>query len=90
MKTKILTAAVKTSDGVIHTMPRPKRHADIVHALWQAKEYKSTIIIAKSEQGFFADDGNFYSRKEAAKIAINSGQIAKPEYPPTLFSEDMW
>jgi len=87
---RILTAAVKTSDDVIHILPRPKRHADIVHALWQAKEYKSTIIIAKGEQGFFADDGNFYNRKEAAKIAVDSGQINKLEYPPTLFSEDMW
>ena len=87
---KILTAAVKTSDGIIHILPRPKRHADIVHTLWEAKEYKSTIIIAKGEQGFLADDGEFYNRKSAAKIAVDSGQIQKLEYPPTLFSEDLW
>lgn len=83
---KILTAAVKTSDGVIHIMPRPKGHDDIVHALWKAKEYKRKIKI----EGFLADDGNFYNRREAGKIAMNSGQVTKLEYPPTLFSEDIW
>ena len=86
----ILTAAVKTSDGVIHILPRPNRHADIVHVLRKAEEHKSTIIIAKGKQGFLADDGNFYDRKSAAKIAVNSGQIKRLEYPPTLFTEDLW
>jgi len=88
---KIISVAIKTADGLIHFLPKPNRHADVVHALHKATEYKmSNLIIAHGEQGFVTDEGTFVNRIEAGKIAINSGQIKKMEYPPTLYSEDLW
>lgn len=87
---KIICAAIKTQDSVIHILPRPYRHADIVHALHKAKQYKNTIIIAEGEQGFLGDDSEFYDRISAGKIAIESGQAKKLEFPPELYSEDLW
>lgn len=42
-------------------------------------------------QGFLTSRNRFVDRKEAAIIAIASGQIIKPEYEDnTLFSEDIY
>lgn len=42
------------------------------------------------EQGFATDDGKFLTRVEAAKLALESGQVAKLIAPPNLYSEDCW
>ena len=41
-------------------------------------------------QGFLLSDGSFVDRIEGAKIAIESGQILKLNWPPNLYSEDLW
>lgn len=43
-------------------------------------------------QGFIDAEGNFLDRKEAAKIAIESGQVKEENMTVkgTLFSEDLW
>lgn len=85
----IVSAAVKTDDGVIHSMPPPNRHHNIVHALHEANGGRK-IIIARGEQGFLKWDGTFLDRIEAGKLAIECGQIAKLSHPPRLYSEDLW
>ena len=86
--TKIVCAAIKLECGepeLIVSAPRPYRHHDIIHSLYQRGVKQSGKI-----QGFLTSDGNFVDRKEAAKIALRSKQITKLEYPPNLFSEDLW
>lgn len=88
--TKIVAAAVKTNDGVIHFIPKPARHPDIVHALHRARNPERPIIEARGEQGFITSDGQFVDRKIAGQIAIRNKQISKLEFPPLLYSEDLW
>jgi len=44
----------------------------------------------KGEQGFITDSGEFVDRITAAKIALESGQIKKLNWPPNLYSEDLY
>jgi hypothetical protein len=43
------------------------------------------------EQGFVTDEGEFVDRAQAARIALECGQIKALRYSPTqLFSEELW
>jgi hypothetical protein len=86
---KILCAAIKTTDGYVHALPRPNRHNDILRDI-----PKKELI--GHEQGFMTWDGVFVSRVAAYKIAKEAGQLlssSAPEGFPTsvvLHSEDLW
>lgn len=41
------------------------------------------------QQGFVTLDGEFYNRKDSAKIALQAGQTKKLKYPPLLSFEDL-
>ena len=41
-------------------------------------------------RGFVLSDGRFARRKAAAAVAIRAGQIEKLNWPPNLYSEDLW
>jgi hypothetical protein len=83
MKPKVIAAAVRTTDGVIHSIPPPHRHHHIVHALFRLTQIRG-------EQGFLLSDGTFADRVTAAAVAIDQGQITKLPHPPNLYSEDLW
>jgi hypothetical protein len=86
---KVVAAAVKTDDGVIHFMPAPCRHHHTVHALHRENQ-EAGIIVARGEQGFVMSDGTFADRIEAGQCAIAAGQITELKWPPKLYSEDLW
>lgn len=92
MGRKVLAAAVKTDDGVIHFMPKPNRHHHTVHALHylMMNNSESKLIVARGEQGFVMEDGEFADRITAGKEALETGQITKLNHPPRLYSEDLW
>lgn len=75
-------AAVKSADGWIFI---GKCHADCLH-----KMHHISVMYGKGAdcQGFITDHGRFVQRGEAARIAIESGQITKETN--LLFSEDLW
>ncbi len=88
---KVVAAAVRTEDGLIHFFPAPCRHHHIVHALHRPQNgVENDLIIALGEQGFVMSDGTFADREEAGLCAISAGQIKKLAHPPRLFSEDLW
>lgn len=41
-------------------------------------------------QGFVNDKGKFLDRLEAAKEALEQGQIKELKWPPKLYSEDLY
>lgn len=84
---KAVAAAVRTEDGLIHFMPPPCRHHHALHALHRAN---GGLIVARGEQGFVMRDGTFAGREEAGKAAIEAGQIKALQWPPKLYSEDLW
>lgn len=84
---KIKQAAVKDSKGVVHTLPRPKRHHSILHEMFS----KGIKTNARGEiQGFVTERGEFVDRRGAAMIALAGGQIEALKWPPYLYSEDLW
>ena len=82
--TTVATVAVRTADGLIHAMPKPARHHNVLHKLHYVYP-KATV-----EQGFISSDGEYLNRVDAARIAIAAGQTKQLNWPPNLFSEDLW
>lgn len=80
-----------TPDGeqeIVVTVEQPGRHHNIIHAL--AMLGMTTPI--GGDQAFVTSTGRFVDREEAAKIAIEAGQLRREGLiaPPDLYSEDVW
>ncbi len=83
----VMQAAVRTGDGIIHTMPRPARHHTIIHALARMGHKQCECC----EHGFQLSDGSFADRETSEVIALRSGQVNNGKIiGGTLTSEDMW
>jgi hypothetical protein len=87
---RIETAALRI-DGEVWTLPRPTRHHTLGQA-WSQAHYKDgkNAQLLKHDSGFVTSEGRFVERVEAAAIAIAAGQIEKLNWPPNLYSEDLW
>lgn len=87
----IVSAAVR-NNGIIHSMPAPARHHQIVHAMNGEREAQGLLLLAHGEQGFLDSNGNFLDRVTAAKVAKFWEQIKGRSLiaPPNLYSEDLW
>jgi cobalamin biosynthesis protein CbiD len=89
---RIIAAAIRTKDGIVHSMSIPARHHHIIHALnsYRADHGESKLLHAEGEQGFLTAQGDFVNRVEAGIMAIAGRQISKLQHPPNLYSEDLW
>lgn len=65
------------------------RHCDAFYILKELGYSKDDFISTQEDQGFLDESGHFYTRVQAKRLAIASGQIKDTEYS-TLFSEDLW
>ena len=84
----IIGAAVMGYDGVVVYLPPPARHHTIMHHM--VDELKHPIPI-NGEEGFIDSELGFVNRTQAADIALHeSKQIEKLNWPPYLYSEDLW
>lgn len=90
--TETIVSAALCIDGLIISAPRPARHHTLIHAFDKAYLSKLTEdrIVALDEQGFLTSTGRFVGRREAAGIALEARQIDRLNYPPQLYSEDLW
>lgn len=85
---KILQAAI-LSNGVIHTLPKPLRHHDILNYMKGHGVSLEDRLLAK--KGFVTNHGKFVTRHAAVRIAEEAGQlIRKFSQTHGLFSEDLW
>lgn len=83
----ILQAAVRTGDGVIHTLPRPNRHHDIIRLMAAMGHPQCGCC----NDGFLLSDGRFASRSAAKRIAFLAGQVRRGRtISETMTSEDLW
>jgi len=82
----------------VHTVPRPGRHHTVLNALPNHIGRR-----AERDQGFVTSTGRFVDRIEGAAIALAAGQVIGRDnegertgpsdhlnWPPNLYSEDMW
>lgn len=75
---KLVQAAIKVN-GVVHT---GNRHHEILKQAPTFGDYKYGI------QGFVDENGNFWNRHQAARIAYVAGQMNVIK--DNLTSEDLW
>lgn len=85
---RVVSVAIRTEDGMIHSLPAPARHFQVVQLLTENHGYKQTTM---EDQGFLLSDGRFCRRKPAKYIAEKAGQLLDRALDsPYLFSEDVW
>lgn len=86
---KIEKAAL-TKDGQVFSVPRPARHNHVIYFAHKTLGLSEDPVEPLNEdvQGFVTSTGRFVDRAEAAKIALEAGQI--PEAKDALYSEDVW
>jgi hypothetical protein len=78
-------------NNIIHSMPKPNRHHNVVHAMNADREDRHKILHAIGVQGFLDADGQFLTREEAVIRAKQTGMITQPKYrQDKLYSEDLW
>jgi len=82
----VAVAAIRAMDGKVFSVPRPGRHHDVI-ALMVKEGYP---IPVRGLQGFLLSNGEFVGRLMAARIAKEAGQIKDTQWPPQLYSEDLW
>lgn len=82
----IVAAAIKYG-SLIHFLPQPARHNDIIAEMVK-NGYPKPI---SGEQGFITSSGRFVNRELALSIADSYGQIIVKNGSKTkLYSEDLW
>jgi len=86
--TERIVAAACTIYGVIISLPPPARHHTLLSHL---TELRPDIPVGPEAQGFLTSNGRYVARAEAARVAIEAGQIdASQLRAGRLFSEDLW
>lgn len=82
---RIIAVAI-SAFGVIASLPAPARHGDVLNKLHDF----NSLPLPPDTQGFLTSAGRYVNRRDAAKIALEAGQVATLEAPPQLYSEDLW
>ena len=77
----MIKRAAILENGVIHV---GRRHSQIIEAAIDEQELAKLMT---GQKGFVTDTGEFVNRSEAAKIALECGQIFQPV--KRLYSEDI-
>ena len=72
--------------GEVYDLPRPARHHDVIRVI--ACQFRERSVFG--EQGFLTSDGEFLNRRDAAAYALRVGQVEILQWPPLLYSEDLW
>lgn len=89
MSEQIVAASV-SAGGITLSAERPGRHHTVLHAMHLALGLDAMELGIPEAQGFLTSEGRHVGRIEAAEIAIRAGQIEKLNWPPYLYSEDLW
>ena len=72
--------------GAVYALGPPNRHNHLIR--WLVERGNPTPI--PGDQGFITSKGRFVDRLVAASIAVENGQIDNLNWPPKLYSEDLW
>jgi hypothetical protein len=84
---ELIVAAAIRWENLVVMVERPGRHGNCINPM-------HALGLPHRDQGFVTNRGRFVDRTEAAEIVVRSGQGTArdfgPDYPESLFSEDMW
>jgi hypothetical protein len=80
--------------GHLYSVPRPGRHHNVIALI---SEVTGDMVGIRGRQGFILSDGSFADREEAGQIALAALQpgrdgttFTRLNWPPDLYSEDLW
>jgi hypothetical protein len=90
MMGETIVAVAVRAFGVVLSVPKPGRHHTVLNTFSQATGLNMVENSGPDDQGFLTSAGRFVGRIEAAKIAVDEGQIEALQWPPQLYSEDLW
>lgn len=83
----IVSAAIQDERSIIYSMPKPKRHHDIIYAMVRARIKESD----DHKKGFLTSEGRFVDRVEGLEIAEAADQIPGSQAGFTkLYTESLW
>lgn len=88
---RIVGVALRSPSGEMWVGAPGRRHHHVISQMRFAQ--KTAEEVAECEQGFVDDKGTFLTRRQALRVADESGQLnRKPGgyNGPELFSEDLW
>lgn len=90
MTDPIVAAAIKLGDRVFSLPPPARHHTILQHWPDDLSPRNARLVTARGIQGFVTRSGRFVEREEAGVIALAAKQIARLQWPPRLYSEDLW
>lgn len=90
----VIAAAIKGPCGRVHSVPRPGRHADVIRQIIEGGHASDHGTVRFSDgfvQGFVDSLGRFLNRRQAASVAVRSGQCRREDLSlGELLSENVW
>ena len=89
MTLKVVSAAVMANE-MVFSKPAPCRHHHVLNSMSIDFGLDAMKLGIPENQGFVLSDGTFAGRTRGAKVALAAGQIEKLNWPPYLYSEDLW
>lgn len=84
-----VVAAACRFGPLVLTMASPARHHSIMHAVIALGGNARSLGLLENS-GFILSDGTYADRVRAASVALAAGQIPELNWPPYLYSEDLW
>ena len=84
-----IEAAAIMFEGKLYTLPRPNRHHNIIHLIYNETGKQ---VPGDATQGFVTSSGRFATRYQAHRIAHKAKQPCKRpiSHGSELYSEDLW
>ena len=78
--------------GVIHSLPAPNRHHDIIRKIVTDDPTVDCVDGEEDDQGFLDETGAYLTRWQALRVARHTGQLRtdRQVYANRLFSENLW
>lgn len=89
MQVEMIVAAALKRGNLVYSAPRPARHGDVMRLVDETHGDMHEPFLP-DEQGFLTSAGRFVNRRLATSIAVRAEQIIDPQWPPDLYSEDLW
>lgn len=87
---RIKAAAIRATDGRVFHVPQPGRHGDVMIIMVDQHGFPRPVG-QEHIQGFITEDGTFWDRVQAHRLASHAKQIIPGRGGRReLYSEDLW
>lgn len=91
IRSKITHVAIRFQ-GVVHSLPAPNRHHDVIRKIAETNPEIKYVDAHGEDQGFLDEDGFYLNRRQALVNAKFNNQMRsdRPIWHNELYSENVW